>query len=90
MEQGILDLDFATTLIARPSLLLGKRDERRLGEQTGKALMKVFRIFLAGKYKKYRGIESRDVAKAMISILEKATGKAIYESDRLQMIADLK
>jgi uncharacterized protein YbjT (DUF2867 family) len=89
MEQGIMDLDFETTLIARPSLLLGRRDERRLGELAGKALMKVLGVFLIGKYKKYRGIESRDVAKAMISILENARGKEIYESDRLQMIAEV-
>ena len=87
MEQGIMDLDFETVAIVRPSILLGARKERRIGEQAGKAVMKLLGFFLAGKYRKYRGIEGEDVAKAMVSILEKAQGREIYESDKLQKIA---
>lgn len=90
MEQGIMDLDFETTAIVRPSLLLGQRGERRIGEQTGKAIMKLFGIFLLGKFRKYRGIEGLDVAKAMIRILEEAKGKEIFESDKLQKLAETK
>ena len=87
MEQGIMDLDFETAAIVRPSILLGARKERRIGEQAGKAAMKLLGFLLAGKYRKYRGIEGKDVAKAMVSILEKAQGREIYESDKLQKIA---
>ncbi|HBH84862.1 MAG: hypothetical protein A2X05_09175 [Bacteroidetes bacterium GWE2_41_25] len=88
MEQGIMNLDFETTAIVRPSLLLGDRGERRPGEQAAKAVMKLLGTFLAGRLKKYRGIEGSDVAKAMISILKMGQGKEIFESDRLQKIAD--
>ena len=87
MEQGIMDLDFETTAIVRPSLLLGARKERRIGEQAGKAVMKILGFFLVGKYRKYRGIDGRDVAKALVSVLQKSPGREIYESDKLQKIA---
>jgi uncharacterized protein YbjT (DUF2867 family) len=90
MEQGIMELDFETTAIVRPSLLLGPRKESRMGEQAGKAIMKLIGVFLIGKLRKYRGIEGRDVAKAMIAILEDVHGREIFESDRLQKIADSK
>jgi len=87
MEQRIMDLDFETIAIVRPSLLLGARKERRIGEQAGKAAMKILGLFLVGKFRKYRGIEGRDVAKAMLSILQNSQGREIYESDKLQKVA---
>ena len=87
MEQGIMDLDFATIAIVRPSLILGARNERRIAEQAGKAVMKILGLFLVGKFRKYRGIEGRDIAKAMLSILQKSQTREIYESDKLQKIA---
>jgi len=90
MEQGILNIDFETIAIVRPSLLLGKRNEKRIGESAAKVFMKVFGVFLIGRFKKYRAIEGRDVAKAMIRILSAYKGKGIFESDQLQEIADRK
>jgi hypothetical protein len=48
--------------------------------------MKVFQPVLAGKLLKYRAIHGRDVAKAMIMLLDKETDKKIFESDELQKI----
>ncbi len=90
MENGFLNLDFETLAIVRPSLLLGERSEERFGESAAKVFMKVFGIFLFGKFKKYRAIEGRDVAKSMIRILSEYKGKGIFESDQLHEIADRK
>ena len=90
MENGFLNLDFETLAIVRPSLLLGERSEERIGESAAKVFMKVFGVFLSGKFKKYRAIEGRDVAKSMIRILAEYRGKVIIESDQLQEIADRK
>ena len=87
METEILALNYDTIAIVRPSILLGERKEKRPGEEIGKALIKIFGVFLSGKFLKYRGIEGRDVAKAMIRILKEESGKQIYESDRLQKIS---
>ena len=68
-------------------MLLGERKERRTGEIVGKAVMKTFKPVLAGKLLKYRAIHARDVARAMILVIQKKKGKNIIESDELQRIA---
>lgn len=90
MERNILENDFETIAIVRPSLLLGKRTEKRLGESVSKVFMNVLGFFLLGNLKKYRAIEGRDVAKAMIRIVLEEKGKRIIESDQIQKIADQK
>ena len=87
METGILKLNFDNTAIVRPSMLLGERKEKRRGETVGKVVMKTFQPVLIGKLLKYRAIHPRDVARAMILIIQKKRGKNIFESDELQKIA---
>jgi uncharacterized protein YbjT (DUF2867 family) len=88
MEKEILKLQFENIAIVRPSMLMGERKEKRAGETAGKVVMKVVNPLLLGKMKKYRGIHGRDVARAMIAILQKEPEKTFYESDVLQKIAD--
>jgi hypothetical protein len=38
--------------------------------------------------KKFRGIHAKDVARAMIAILQKDQAKNVYESDELQEISN--
>lgn len=87
MERGILDLNFENTAIVRPSMLLGERKEKRTGEAVGKVFMKAFKPVLTGKLLKYRAIHARDVAKAVILILQTKKGTTLIESDELQKIA---
>lgn len=87
MERDIRKLGFEKSFIVRPSMLLGGRKERRTGEIIGKVLMKTVQPVLAGKLKKFRAIHGRDVAKAMISLLQGEAGNRIIESDELQQIA---
>ena len=62
-ERDIIALDFEHTSIFRPSMIMGDRKESRPLE---KGLIRVFRminpIFGSGKY---RGIEGKDIARAM-------------------------
>ena len=88
MEEGIKKLDFECLAIVRPSMLLGERKEKRAGEAAGKVIMKSIKPLLTGKLRKYRAIHGRDVARAMISILQKEPARKIYESGELQKIAD--
>ena len=89
MERDIQKLKFENIAIVRPSLLLGERKEKRAGEFIGKMVMKTFKPVLIGKMKKYRGIHGKDVAKAMIAILQKPQVKTVYESDELQRVANM-
>jgi uncharacterized protein YbjT (DUF2867 family) len=86
MEEGIMMQDYENIAIVRPSMLLGERKERRTGELVGKVVMKAFKPVLTGKLRKYRAIHGKDVARAMIIILEQKPGKKIYESHELQDI----
>ena len=79
-------LNCANIAIVRPSILLGQRNEFRFGESLGKILFKAFGFLLIGKFKKYKGIHGRTVARAMIRILRDARQKQIYESDVLQKL----
>ena len=87
MEQGIKELGFERTVIVRPSMLLGDRKEKRAGEIVGKVMMKTVRPLLTGKMKKFRAIHGRDVARAMITLIQGEPGISIIESDELQRIA---
>lgn len=64
-EDALKKMEFPALHIFRPSLLLGKRDEFRLGEKAASLLAPVFSPLLRGGMKKYKPIEAADVAKAM-------------------------
>jgi uncharacterized protein YbjT (DUF2867 family) len=87
MEEAVLRLGFRRTVLVRPSILLGNRNEWRFAEEFAKGAMKVIGFFFIGPLKKYRGINASDVAKAMIvaALDEKING--IVESDELQSLA---
>lgn len=84
MEDGIINSGIAKTVIVRPSMLLGDRKEKRVGEIAGKIVMKTFSPLLTGKLIKFRAIHGRDVARAMIILLDRETDKKIFESDELK------
>lgn len=66
-ENAVKQFAFDTISIFRPSMLLGKRKERRPAEKIGQVLMQVFSFMLIGSLNKYHPIKARDVAKAMIA-----------------------
>lgn len=65
LEKKIQSLGFQNFVSVRPSMLLGDREESRLGEKIGKVLSNLFSPLLFGSLRKYHGIEAADVAKAM-------------------------
>ena len=66
-ENAVKQFAFDTISIFRPSMLLGKRKERRPAEKIGQVLMQVFSFMLIGSLNKYHPIKARDVAKAMVA-----------------------
>jgi len=86
-EEQLKSIGFERLIIVRPSLLLGKRNERRFGEDVGKALDAVLKLVLVGSLRKYRGIQAEDVAKAMIRLAETGSGTSVVESDKLVEVA---
>ena len=86
MEAAVLNYEMEKTIIVRPSLITGPRQERRFGEQVGKLAMKVVNPFLIGALKVYRTIEAQTIAKAMIWLANNPTEKAVFLSDELKYI----
>ena len=80
MEAALLAMDWPQLTIARPSLLLGPRQEFRLGERLAAPLMR----WIPGKY---RGIEVAALARALWRLaLEESDGVRIVESDELRRL----
>lgn len=87
-EQAITKLGFRSMHIFRPSALLGRRADQRLGALIGQWLVQVFYFLLQGRWKKFRGIKANTVAKAMITAAVKGeAGTHIYESDAIKELA---
>lgn len=82
VEEAIDQVGFKSYSIFRPSLLMGDRKENRSGEEAGKVFFKYFGFLVP---KKYKGIDSIKVARAMQRIAaQNLSGKHIHESAELQ------
>ena len=86
MEQAVLDQKIPNTYILRPSLILGKRNERRFGEGMGAILLKMTSVFLVGRLRKYRAIEADCIASAMINLAKVQPEQQIVKSDTIEEI----
>jgi uncharacterized protein YbjT (DUF2867 family) len=74
IENAIRALPYRSVTILRPSLLLGQRDEVRLGESIGK-------LFAWIVPKRYRPVQAREVARALlVAALEDRPGVHVIES----------
>lgn len=82
VENAISAVGMTGVHFFRPSLLLGDRDEKRLGERVGTFFMTTFDFLFRGKAVKYRAIPAEVVANAMVRIaITGPTGVHIYPND---------
>ena len=82
IETAVGHVGFASLHIFQPSMLMGLRKERRVGETAGKVVMTALGFMIP---KKYKAIESAKVARAMVSIaLKRMTGIHVHHSGVLQ------
>jgi uncharacterized protein YbjT (DUF2867 family) len=89
-EEAVSKLPCEAIHFFRPSLLLGDRKESRSVEKAGISVMRGIAALMAGTLKKYRPIEARVVAHAMVLVAQETrTGVNVYESDRIQAIHDM-
>jgi uncharacterized protein YbjT (DUF2867 family) len=79
VEKAISEQQFESFHVFRPSILLGKRKELRPAELIGKGIMQALSFAFIGGFKKYKGIDAKDVAKAMIAASKSSVkGMAIH------------
>jgi uncharacterized protein YbjT (DUF2867 family) len=85
VQDKLVSFNFDSLHILQPSLLLGEREERRLGEKVGEVLAKLLGPLMSGGMKKYKAIDSAKVARAMVVLAQKREkGIFIHNSAELQ------
>ena len=89
VEEELIKLNFPKLSIIRPSILLGSRKENRVGEKIAIFLMQILSPLFLGKLKKYKPIKVENVANAMVNIAQNNYQETIFESDQLEVIAEL-
>ncbi|MEM6347694.1 MAG: oxidoreductase [Bacteroidota bacterium] len=83
IERDLAALGLERLSILQPGLLLGDRDEQRLGESIAQNVSKVFSPILPNAYKPIAG---KTVAKAMIHIANGDFAQSIFSSGELQTL----
>ncbi|WP_118950781.1 NAD(P)H-binding protein [Taibaiella helva] len=87
-DRDIAALPFQSVHIYRPSFLDGPREERRLLERIGVALLRLVRPLMTGSLRQYRSIEAKKVAAAMIAqALAGVPGVHYYAAGTIEQIA---
>ncbi|KAA0231840.1 oxidoreductase [candidate division KSB1 bacterium] len=87
IETALGKLPLPGLQIFRPSLLLGERQEFRLGERIGAIVFTALSFAFFGRLRRYRAIAASVVAEAMIRIAQQnLTGVNIFESEKIQAL----
>ena len=86
LDDAVTKLDFKNLSILRPSSLVGNRKEKRLMEDVSIPITKFLTNFIL---KKYRPIQDKIVAKAMINaVTSPNSGKTIWEGNEVFELAE--
>ena len=88
MEEAVLAQNIPHTYILRPSLISGKRKEKRFGESAGAILLKMIQVFLQGRFRKYRSIEAGCIADAMMQLARTLPDIRIVPSDIIHKLGN--
>lgn len=87
MEDAVRKTPFRVIHFFRPSLLLGARSEKRLGEQIGAVLLGILRPLLLGPLRKYQPVAAATVARAMLRAAEEdGGGVRVHLSDEIAAV----
>lgn len=84
MEQDVALEHIKNTYFLRPSIIIGNRNEKRMGESLGIYLFNFFQFLLIGKLKKYRAIHAEKIADKMIHLANSKPKSGIINSDEIQ------
>ncbi|MGB0432098.1 MAG: NAD(P)H-binding protein [Bacteroidia bacterium] len=91
MEDALEKVGYENLFILQPSLLMGNRNEFRLGEKISQKVMCIVDPLMVGPAKKYRSINAYDVAFAMLALCNGSlSGLNRIESEDIKEIARLR
>ena len=89
MEQDVLQLGIKNTLILRPSLIGGERNELRVLEKIGITVFKIIQPLFIGPLKKYKIINAESIAQAMLNLTNNTSNtEVIITSNDIMLLAE--
>ena len=84
LEQELARLPFRAIHILRPSLLIGKRQEFRLGESLAITIAPLLDLLTLGAWRRYHSVRAEIVGKAMVAAAkQERAGTRVYEYDEI-------
>jgi uncharacterized protein YbjT (DUF2867 family) len=84
LEEALKKMNYEALIILRPSILLGDRKEKRMGEAIGRFAAEKFSFLFAGPLKQYRGTPAAMVAKVMVKLgSANAKGVRVLENNEI-------
>lgn len=84
MEQAIQALPFKGIHIFQPSLLLGNRQKKRLGERIAQIIMPKLNFLLLGPLRRYRPVPAKSVAQAMLyTARQDGAGVQVHDPEKI-------
>ncbi len=90
MENAIKPMPFLAVLIFQPSLLLGPRQEKRLGEKIAGFAMRALNFAFIGPLRKYRPVTAEEVAQAMLYVaMQDGAGVRLHDTEKIKQEAKL-
>lgn len=90
VEAALAELAFPRLSLLQPSLLLGPREERRVGERIAQVLSAPIAPLMAGPLARYRPIQSATVAAAMVAAArDTSPGRVVLQWQDLTRLANL-
>ncbi len=88
LERDLMQLKFGAAHILRPGLLLGHRQEFRLGERMATQIAPLLNLVLYGPFKRYRSIAAEKVGRAMVEAARQGrAGTSVCEYDEMVRLA---
>lgn len=83
-EAAVAAAGFSSTVIARPSFLLGPRAEHRPAERLALAVFQIVDGVMVGPLRRWRAVRAEDVAAALVGAVRgRVPGTLILESEEL-------
>lgn len=88
VEEDIKALNFEELYIMRPALITGGRTESRPAERFAAGFFKIINPLLRGSLKKYRSIEGKTIAQALVKTAGiNRPGVHIYNTEQIKQLA---
>lgn len=88
LEAALAKLPFRAVHILRPSLLIGKRLEFRLGESIATTIAPAVDLLALGPLRRYHSMRAEIAGKAMVAAAKRGTsGTSVYEYDEIIKLA---